>query len=83
MGRSAKVVAAAVLGALVLTIAILSDAPPAASGASASHFSRADASSSKVRVPVRCRVAVEADPGCAAAWEARRRRFFGQQDETK
>lgn len=83
MGRTAKVVAAAVLGALVLTIAILSDASPAASGASASHFSRADAPTSKVKVPVRCRVAVEADAECAAAWEAGRRRFFGQQEESK
>lgn len=83
MGRTAKLVAVAVLGALVLTLAIVSAVSPPVSGASVSTISGADAPPPKAEVPPRCRVAVEADPQCAAAWETRRRRFFGQQDETK
>lgn len=83
MGRMAKIVAVAVLGALVLTLALVSAVSPPAPGASASHISRADASTPNKGVPARCRVAVEAGPECTAAWEVKRRRFFGQQDETK
>jgi len=77
------IVAVAVLGALVLTIAILSETSSAASGASVSEVSRADAPPVQAELPARCRVATEADPECAAAWEAKRRRFFGQEDDTK
>lgn len=83
MGRTAKIAAGAVLGALVLTLALLSANSPSAPGASASQISRADAPSRSAEVPARCRVAVEADPECAAAWDEKRRRFFGQKDETK
>lgn len=83
MGRTAKIVSVALLGALVLTLAIVSAVTPPASGASVSSISGAEAPPPDAEVPARCRVAVEADSGCAAAWETRRRRFFGQQDETK
>ena len=83
MGRMVKILAVALLGALALTLAIQLAALPSAPGASASHVSRADAPLSKHEVPAHCRVAVEADPVCAAAWEAKRHRFFGQQDVRK
>lgn len=83
MERMARILAVALLGALTLTLAMLLAALPSAPGASVSHISRADAPPPKQDVPARCRVAADADRECAAAWEAKRRRFFDQQDETK
>jgi len=83
MGRTAKIAIVAVLGALVLTLALVAALSPPARSASAPQISRADAPFRKADVPARCRVAVEADRECAAAWDEKRRRFFGQQDETK
>lgn len=83
MGRTAKIVAVAVLGALVLTLALVTAVSPPVPGASASQISRADAPSRNADVPARCRVAVEADLECTAVWDEKRRRFFGNQDETK
>ena len=83
MGRTAKIALAAVLGGLVLRLAVLSAALPPASGASASLISRADAPPPKPIVPAQCRIAIDADPECAAAWEAKRRHFFGHKDDAK
>lgn len=82
----ARILAVALLGALTLTLAMLLAALPSAPGASVPHISRVDAPPPEQDVPARCRVAADAadaDRECAAAWEAKRRRFFGQQDETK
>ncbi len=83
MGRTAKIAVAALLGALVLTLAMLSAISPSVSGASALQISGADAPPTAAAVPSRCRTATEADAECTAAWDAKRRRFFGQEDETK
>jgi conjugative transfer region protein TrbK len=77
-----KIALVAILGALALTLAIMSAALPSTPGASDPHISRADASPRAGPVPARCRIALEPDAECAAAWTAKRRRFFGQQDET-
>jgi len=82
MGRTAKIALVAVLGALVLTLAAVSALSSPAPGASAPPISGADARLPTTDIPERCRIAVELDPECAAAWEAKRRHFFGQQDDT-
>jgi conjugative transfer region protein TrbK len=82
MGRTPKIALVAMLGALVLSLAIVSATPPSAFSASASQISRADAPPRAAPVPPHCRTAVEPDAECAAAWSAKRRRFFGQKDET-
>ncbi|MGV3730561.1 MAG: hypothetical protein ACO1NN_07355 [Sphingopyxis sp.] len=79
----AKILAVALVGALVLALATLLTVLPSAPGAPASHISRAGAPPPKYDVPAHCRVAVATDPACTAAWEAKRRGFFRQQDETK
>jgi conjugative transfer region protein TrbK len=83
VGWTAKIAAVAVLAALALTLAVVSAVSPSAPGASALPISGADAPMSQNDVPERCRIAVEPDPECAAAWEAKRRHFFDQQDEAK
>ena len=83
MGRMARILAVALLGAFALMLAIISTPLPSAFGISASHISPEDAPPLKQEVPARCRVVAEADPECVAAWEAKRRRFFRQQDEMK
>jgi conjugative transfer region protein TrbK len=79
----ARILTVALLGAFALMLAIMSTLLPCAPGAAVSHLSPVDAPPPKKDVPARCRVAAEADPVCAAAWEAKRRRFFRQQDEMK
>ena len=83
MGRTAKIALVAVLGALVLTLAVVSAVAPSAPGASASQISRADAPPHAADVPVHCRSVVEPDADCTAAWEAKRRHFFGKQDKSR
>ncbi|MGL3822768.1 putative entry exclusion protein TrbK-alt [Sphingopyxis sp. R3-92] len=83
MGRTAKIAGVAVLGALVLTLAIISAASTSAPGASASRTSREDTPPVAAAVPAHCRSATQADAVCTAAWETRRRHFFGKQDERR
>ncbi|MBJ7499073.1 MAG: putative entry exclusion protein TrbK-alt [Sphingopyxis sp.] len=83
MGRTAKIALVAVLGALVLTLAFVAAVSSSAPGASAPQISRADALPVVASVPSHCRSAVEPDPDCTAAWEAKRRHFFGKQDESR
>ena len=83
MGRTAKIAFVAVLGALILTLAIVSVVSPSAPGASAPRISGTDAPPSEAAVPAHCRSATAADAACTAAWEAKRRRFFGKQDESR
>ncbi len=83
MGRTAKIAVVAVLGALVLTLATLSVNSSSIRGASVPQISGADAPPGAAPVPARCRTATEADAECTAAWDAKRRRFFGEEDEAK
>lgn len=80
MGRAAKIVVIAVLGGLIMALAILHASSPPAPGASAPTMSEADAPRSDTAVGERCRSITVADPECEAAWEAKRRHFFGQKD---
>jgi conjugative transfer region protein TrbK len=83
MGRAAKIAGGAVLGGLLMTLALVSVTSPRRPGAFALHKGGADAPSNYQVVPGRCRTATASDPECEAAWEAGRLRFFRQQDEKK
>lgn len=70
----------AVLGGLIMALAILRASSPPAPGAFAPTMTEADAPLADTAIAERCRTVTVADPDCAAAWEAKRRHFFGQKD---
>jgi len=80
VSRSAKLAGAAAFGGLLMAIAIraatLPPAPPRA----------LDDTAAKTTTPPpkaalqHCRTITEPEPGCDAAWDAERRRFFRTQD---
>lgn len=80
MGRAAKIAAVAVLGGLLMALAILHLSSSPAPDASPPNRIGGDANSALSTVSERCRTATVADTECAAAWEAKRRHFFGQKD---
>jgi len=80
MGRAAKIAAVAVLGGLLMALAILHLSSPPAPDASPPNRIGGDANSVASTVSERCRTVTVADTECAAAWEAKRRHFFGQKD---
>jgi len=80
LGRAAKIAVIGVLGGLFIASAILRAFSPPAPGASALTMSEADAPRSNSAVAERCRSITVADPECEAAWDAKRRHFFGQKD---
>ena len=80
MGRAAKIAAVAVLGGVLMALAILHVSSPPAPGASVARISRTDGRPATSAVSERCRTVTVADTECAAAWEAKRRHFFGQKD---
>lgn len=83
MGRAAKIAGVAVLGGLLMTLALVAVTSPPPPGAPVPRIQGTGAPSDEIAVPDRCRVATEPDPECTAAWEAMRRRFFGQEDDTR
>ncbi len=78
MGRAGSLALGAILGGLLLTLALVAALDPPAPRAPAPSNPGAGAQPSSGDTLRRCRIATEADPECAAAWEAKRRRFFGQ-----
>ena len=80
MGRAAKIAVVAVLGGLLLTLAILHVSSPPAPRASVPGISGTEGHPAASAVSERCRTVTVADPECAAAWEAKRHHFFGQKD---
>jgi conjugative transfer region protein TrbK len=81
MGRTAKIAGAAVAGGVALTIALVAALEPPAPRAFAPLAPGADALHRDDIA--RCRTVTTADAECAAAWEARRRQFFGQQEDVR
>lgn len=82
MGRAGKLALAAIGGGLALTLAAVAslDAPPP--GAPAPEIGGAGAQPELAGTLRRCRTVTASDAECAAAWEARRQRFFGtERDE--
>lgn len=84
MGRAGKLTAAAIIGGMALTLALMAVLDPPAPRASApSRLSGADAHSVPFGTLRRCRSVTAADPECEAAWEAKRRHFFGQEKDER
>lgn len=80
MGRAGKIAVIALLGGLIMALAILHASSSSAPGASVPTMSEADAPPTDAAVAERCRTVTVADSECEAAWEAKRRHFFGQKD---
>lgn len=80
MGRAAKIAAVAVLGGLLMALAILHLSSSPAPDASPPNRIAADVRPVTSIVSERCRTVTVADTECAAAWEAKRRHFFRQKD---
>lgn len=83
MGRAGRIAGIAVLTGLVMTLAFVAPPEPPAPGASAPEISGADAGPDYGDTLRRCRTVTVADPECEAAWEAKRRRFFGQERQER
>ncbi|WP_447953172.1 putative entry exclusion protein TrbK-alt [Sphingopyxis chilensis] len=84
MGRAGKLVAGAIVGGMALALALLAAVDPPAPRASApTRISGADARPELGETLRRCRTVTIADPECEAAWDAKRRRFFGQEKDEK
>jgi len=79
MGRAARIAGAAVLGGIAMTLALVAATLPPAPRASAPQVSGADAHPAPADTLRRCRTVTTADPDCEAAWEAKRRQFFGER----
>ena len=84
MGRAGKLAVGAIIGGMALTLALMAALDPPATRASAPPpISGADAHSVPFGTLRRCRSVTAADPECEAAWEAKRRHFFGQEKDEK
>ena len=80
MGRAAKIAAVAVLGGLLMALAILHLSSPPASDTSPPNRIGGETNPAASTLSERCRTVTVSDTECAAAWEAKRRHFFGQKD---
>ncbi|ABF54188.1 putative entry exclusion protein TrbK-alt [Sphingopyxis alaskensis] len=84
MGRAGKLTVGAVIGGMALTIALMAALDPPAPRASAlPQISGADARPNLKDTLRRCRTVTVADAECEAAWEAKRRHFFGEEEDEK
>ncbi|MDX8356446.1 putative entry exclusion protein TrbK-alt [Sphingopyxis terrae] len=84
MGRAGKLVAGAIVGGMALTFALLAAVDPPAPQASVfDHISGADAGRDLGETLRRCRTVTVADAECEAAWETKRRHFFGQERQER
>lgn len=84
MGRAGKVAGIAVLGGLGLALALVAAAgPPTARASAPPQISGADAHPDRGGTLRRCRSVTVPDAECEAAWEAKRRHFFGQEKDEK
>ncbi|KGB56000.1 hypothetical protein FG91_00884 [Sphingopyxis sp. LC81] len=84
MGRAGKLAVGAVIGGMALTLALVAAVDPPAPRASApAQISGADARPGLGDTLRRCRTVTVADPECEAAWETKRRHFFGQEKDEK
>ncbi|WP_310256043.1 MULTISPECIES: putative entry exclusion protein TrbK-alt [Alphaproteobacteria] len=79
MGRAARIAGAAVLGGIAMTLALVAATLPPTPRASVPQVSGADAHPAPDDGLRRCRTVTTADPDCETAWEAKRRRFFGER----
>jgi conjugative transfer region protein TrbK len=80
MGRNAKIAGVAALAGMMVTVGIVSASQhaPTASTLPTTRKPVAAALAADLR---RCRTITIPESGCDAAWEAKRRHFFGREDE--
>lgn len=84
MGRAGMLAVGAVIGGMALTIALMAAVDPSAPRASApQQISGAEARPDMTATLRRCRTVTVVDPECEAAWEAKRRHFFGQEKDDR
>ena len=84
MSRAGKLTAGAIIGGMALTLALLTALdPPAPHVSGPAQISGTGARPGPTRTLRRCRSVTAADPECEAAWEAKRRQFFGQEKDER
>lgn len=79
MGRAGALVMGAIVLGLALALALDAALDPPVPGASVPRTSGADAPPDLGDTLRRCRTVTDADATCEAAWEAKRRHFFGSE----
>lgn len=77
MGRTAKIAGVAALAGIMLTVGIVAASRPPADGPAEVARPAPGAAVPPIDMS-RCRVITMPDSGCEAAWETKRRRFFGR-----
>jgi conjugative transfer region protein TrbK len=80
MGRTTKVAGVAALAGMMITVGIVSVSRPEPTPAIISAAGELPAAPSATSLR-RCRTITMPESGCEAAWEAKRRHFFGRDDE--
>jgi conjugative transfer region protein TrbK len=78
MSRSAKIAGVAVIAGLMMTVAIVSVTSKPELPSVKAELGEGDFGDGLASELERCRIVAMPDAGCAAAWEAHRRRFLGQ-----
>ena len=81
MSRTGLLAAGALGAGAVLTLALVLAASPPAPRASAPQTSTANAPPALGETLRRCRSVTAPDAACEAAWEQKRRRFFGKDKD--
>jgi conjugative transfer region protein TrbK len=80
MGRTAKIAAVTALAGMMVTVGILSASRPEPEPATVPAASEPQAATTAADLR-RCRAITMPDSGCEAAWEAKRRQFFGRDEK--
>ncbi|MBU0557535.1 MAG: putative entry exclusion protein TrbK-alt [Alphaproteobacteria bacterium] len=80
MGRTTKVAGVAALAGMMVTVGIVSVSQPEPTPAPVKAAGKLATASSAVDLR-RCRTITMPEIGCEAAWEAKRRHFFGRDDK--
>lgn len=82
MDRSAKLASIAAIGGLIVAIAITSSKRSPTGPDDGNHQLHETVSTAPLTGELkRCRTVAEPDPACDAAWDARRRRFFREDEK--
>ncbi|WP_116969003.1 putative entry exclusion protein TrbK-alt [Blastomonas sp. UPD001] len=80
MNRTAKIAGVAALAGMMVTIGIVSVSRPEPEPATVPVASELPAQPSAADLR-RCRTITMPESGCEAAWEAKRRQFFGRDEK--
>jgi conjugative transfer region protein TrbK len=80
MSRTAKIAGVAALAGMMIAVGIVSVSRPEPAPATVLTGGQLPNASSEADLR-RCRTITVPESGCEAAWEAKRRHFFGQDDK--